>query len=118
MSGPLLDRIDIHLEVPAVKYRALAAQDGGEPSEAVRERVDRARAVQRERFAARPGVYANAHMLARDIRTCCRIWMVLTRYCGRQSHGSRSRRGRTTGSARSPGRSRIWPARRSSSRGT
>jgi magnesium chelatase family protein len=73
VSGPLLDRIDIHLEVPAVKYRALADQDGGEPSEAVRERVDRARAVQRARFAARPGVYANAHMSARDIRTCCRI---------------------------------------------
>ncbi len=43
VSGPLLDRIDIHLEVPAVKYRALADQGGGEASEAVRERVDRAR---------------------------------------------------------------------------
>src|SRR5438093_851096 len=42
VSGPLLDRIDIHLEVPAVKYRALADQGGGESSEAVRERVDRA----------------------------------------------------------------------------
>jgi magnesium chelatase family protein len=73
VSGPLLDRIDIHLEVPAVKYRALADQGGGEPSEAVRERVDRARAVQRERFAARPGVYANAHMAPRDIRTFCRV---------------------------------------------
>src|SRR2546429_2337346 len=73
VSGPLLDRIDLHLEVPAVKYRALADQGGGEPSEAVRERVDRARAVQRERFATRPGVYANAHMAARDIRTFCRV---------------------------------------------
>src|SRR5207245_2916874 len=44
VSGPLLDRIDIHLEVPAVKYRALADQGGGEPSEAMRERVDAARA--------------------------------------------------------------------------
>ena len=73
VSGPLLDRIDIHLEVPAVKYRALADHGGGETSEAIRERVDRARAVQRERFAARPGVYANAHMAARDIRTFCRV---------------------------------------------
>ena len=73
VSGPLLDRIDLHLEVPEVKYRALADQGGGEPSEAARERVDRARAVQRERFASRPGVYANAHMAARDIRTFCRI---------------------------------------------
>src|SRR5207245_406330 len=73
VSGPLLDRIDIHLEVPAVKYRALADQGSGEPSEAVRERVDRARAAQRERFASRVGVYANAHMAARDIRTFCRV---------------------------------------------
>src|SRR2546426_7898904 len=61
------------LEVPAVKYRALADQGGGEPSAAVRERVDRARVVQRERFASRPGIYANAHMTARDIRTFCRV---------------------------------------------
>src|SRR5213592_1240779 len=73
VSGPLLDRIDIHLEVPAVKYRALADQGGGEPSQAVRERVDRARVVQRERFAGRAGVYANAHMAPRDIRVFCRV---------------------------------------------
>jgi magnesium chelatase family protein len=73
VSGPLLDRIDIHLEVPAVKYRALAEQGAGEASEAVRERVDRARVLQRERFAQRPGVYANAHMAPRDIRAFCRV---------------------------------------------
>src|SRR5438034_692397 len=73
VSGPLLDRIDIHLEVPAVKYRALAEQGGGEPSAAVRERVDRARTVQRERFTKRPGIYANAHMAPRDLRAFCRV---------------------------------------------
>ena len=73
VSGPLLDRIDIHLDVPAVKYQALAGQSGSEPSAAVRERVDRARAVQRERFAHRPGVYANAHMAPKDIRAHCRV---------------------------------------------
>src|SRR3989454_8499827 len=73
VSGPLLDRIDIHLEVPAVKYRALVDQGGGEPSAAIRERVDRARAVQRERFARRSGIYANAHMTPRDIRAFCRV---------------------------------------------
>ena len=73
VSGPLLDRIDIHLEVPAVKYRALAEQGGGEPSEAIRMRVDRARARQSERFAGRPGIYANAHMVPRDLRAHCRI---------------------------------------------
>ena len=73
VSGPLLDRIDIHLDVPAVKYRALIAETGGEPSEAMRQRVDRARARQRERFANRPGIYANAHMAPRDTRAHCRV---------------------------------------------
>src|SRR5438105_4449073 len=73
VSGPLLDRIDIHLEVPAVKYKALTSESGGEPSEAMRERVDRARVVQRERFANRPGIYANAHMAPRDIRAHCKV---------------------------------------------
>ena len=73
VSGPLLDRIDIHLEVPAVQYRALADQGGGEPSAAIRERVDRARTVQRQRFVQRPGIYANAHMAPRDIRVFCRV---------------------------------------------
>ncbi|HTI04981.1 MAG TPA: YifB family Mg chelatase-like AAA ATPase [Gemmatimonadales bacterium] len=73
VSGPLMDRIDIHLEVPAVKYKALTDDTGGEPSAAMRERVDRARLVQRERFASRPGVYANAHMAPRDIRAYCRV---------------------------------------------
>ena len=56
-----------------MKYRALADQGESEPSETIRERVDRARSLQRDRFATRPGVYANAHMAARDIRTCCRV---------------------------------------------
>jgi len=73
VSGPLLDRIDIHLEVPAVKYKALTGETGGEPSEAMRDRVDRARVVQRERFANRPGIYANAHMAPRDIRAHCKV---------------------------------------------
>ena len=73
VSGPLLDRIDLHLEVPAVAYQALAERYAGESSEAIRERVDRARLVQRERFAKRPGIYANAHMAPRDIRAFCRV---------------------------------------------
>jgi magnesium chelatase family protein len=73
LSGPLLDRIDIHLEVPAVRWRELADERGGEPSGAIRERVARARQIQQERFAARRGVFANAHMAPRDIRACCRL---------------------------------------------
>ena len=71
VSGPLLDRIDIHLEVPAVGYRDLVGGRAEEPSAAVRARVERARATQRERFRRRPGLYANAHMSARDLRTHC-----------------------------------------------
>ena len=73
VSGPLLDRIDIHLEVPAVKYKALLGETVGDSSEAMRERVDRARSVQRERFDNRPGIYANAHMAPRDIRAHCHV---------------------------------------------
>lgn len=73
VSGPLLDRIDLHVEVPAVAYRDLTARTGGEPSAAVRERASAARERQRERFAARPGLHANAHMRPRDIREFCSI---------------------------------------------
>jgi magnesium chelatase family protein len=73
VSGPLLDRIDLHLDVPAVAYRQLSDERSGEPSAAIRERVSRARAMQQERFAGRRGVFANAHMAPRDIRACCRL---------------------------------------------
>lgn len=71
ISGPLLDRIDIHLEVPAVPYRELASGPAEEPSAAIRTRVERAREVQRQRFSDRPGLHANARMAARDIRRHC-----------------------------------------------
>jgi magnesium chelatase family protein len=73
VSGPLLDRIDIHLEVPAVPYRELTLDRAGEPSEMIRGRVNRARVLQQERFAQRPGVFANAHMTPRDLRKFCRV---------------------------------------------
>ena len=73
ISGPLLDRIDIHLAVPAVQWQDLAGTEPAEPSAAVRGRVERARARQRARFAERPGVFANAHMGARDLKKWCRV---------------------------------------------
>ncbi|MBW3630382.1 MAG: YifB family Mg chelatase-like AAA ATPase [Gemmatimonadetes bacterium] len=73
VSGPLLDRIDLHVEVPAVRYRELTDQRTGEPSEAIRARVAAARDRQRARFAGRRGLYANAHMRAREIREFCRV---------------------------------------------
>jgi magnesium chelatase family protein len=73
VSGPLLDRIDMHLEVPAVRFKELSEPRTGEPSEAIRERVAKARLLQQERFADRDDVHANAHMFPRDIRGCCRL---------------------------------------------
>jgi len=71
ISGPLLDRIDIHVEVPAVPYRDLSGDRAGAPSSAIRERVSRTRDLQLDRFAGRHGVFANAHMGPRDIRKYC-----------------------------------------------
>jgi len=73
VSGPLLDRIDLHVEVPAVRPDALGGAVAGEPSAVVRERVDRARALQRERFAGRAGIHANAHMGPREVRRHCAL---------------------------------------------
>jgi len=72
VSGPLLDRIDIHLHVPAVAWRDLTSDQAAESSAAVRARVERARQVQRERFREEPGVFANAHMPPRALRRYCR----------------------------------------------
>jgi magnesium chelatase family protein len=73
VSGPLLDRIDIHLAVPAVAYKDLAGDHQDESSATIRARVEAARVRQRERFRDHPGIYANAHMSARDLRTYCRL---------------------------------------------
>ncbi|MHB1190058.1 MAG: YifB family Mg chelatase-like AAA ATPase [Armatimonadota bacterium] len=71
ISGPLLDRIDIHIEVPRLKDQELVNRPSGEPSETIRERVSRTRAIQRERFAGDAKVYCNAHMSAKQIRKYC-----------------------------------------------
>jgi magnesium chelatase family protein len=72
VSGPLMDRIDIHIEVPAIKFNEISSDTVGEPSASIRERVTRARAKQLERFKG-DGIYANAHMKPRHIRKYCRI---------------------------------------------
>jgi magnesium chelatase family protein len=73
ISGPLLDRIDIHVSVPAVSYGELAGGVPGEPSATIRERVELARARQRARFRELRGVGTNAQMSAREVRRWCRI---------------------------------------------
>jgi magnesium chelatase family protein len=72
VSGPLMDRIDIHIEVPAIKFGEIASDAPAEPSSSIRERVTRARSIQQERFG-NDGIYANAHMKPRHIRRYCRI---------------------------------------------
>ncbi|MDZ7269630.1 MAG: YifB family Mg chelatase-like AAA ATPase [candidate division KSB1 bacterium] len=73
VSGPLLDRIDIHIEVPAVKFAELAGEATGENSASIRARVEAARQRQLHRFRSRPHLYCNARMESRDIRTFCRV---------------------------------------------
>lgn len=73
VSGPLLDRIDIHIEVPAVRYKELASESSGESSETIRSRVEKARAVQQERFKDVKHLFCNARMEAKEIRRFCRI---------------------------------------------
>jgi magnesium chelatase family protein len=73
ISGPLLDRIDIHIEVPAVKYKELRAPPSAEDSAAVRQRVIAARDRQLERFRAEKKTYSNAQMMPKMIRKHCTI---------------------------------------------
>jgi magnesium chelatase family protein len=77
LSGPLLDRIDIHVEVPRVNYEKLSDERLGEPSETVRGRVENARQLQRERFA-KSHVHHNADMGVAEVR----------KYCGLSDEGS------------------------------
>ena len=73
ISGPLLDRIDIQIEVPAVQYRELASSKNSEKSEAIRIRVQKAKELQLRRFAERVNLFCNADMQAKDIRKYCQL---------------------------------------------
>ncbi len=72
ISGPLMDRIDIHIEVPAVKYRDLASRESGESSREIKLRVDKARKIQLDRFKG-VRIYCNAQMANRHIKKFCQI---------------------------------------------
>jgi magnesium chelatase family protein len=74
ISGPILDRIDIHVEVPAIHFRELACDSGdGENSSNVRQRVNRAREIQKKRYNGMKNVHANAHIGPRAIRQFCGV---------------------------------------------
>ena len=73
ISGPLLDRIDLHVEVPAVKFREISAERTGESSAKIRVRVIAARQSQQRRFAQNPKVTCNARMGSRELKAYCQI---------------------------------------------
>ena len=70
ISGPLLDRIDIHIELPSVKYKELTDTKEAEPSSAIKNRVEKAQAIQRERFKSE-GIFYNAQMNTKLIKKHC-----------------------------------------------
>jgi len=71
ISGPLLDRIDLHIEVPAISYEQLASLEKGEPSAAIRERVVRAREIQQKRYEKIPDIHCNANMNSKVLHKTC-----------------------------------------------
>ncbi|HTZ11577.1 MAG TPA: YifB family Mg chelatase-like AAA ATPase [Candidatus Margulisiibacteriota bacterium] len=72
ISGPLLDRIDIHIEVPPARYQELASTLPAESSSQIKERIEKTRALQRERFKAE-GIFYNARMNHRQVRKFCAL---------------------------------------------
>ena len=73
ISGPLLDRIDIHIEVPSIQYHELSSLERGEASSEIRKRVVAGRQIQRERFKTRKKIHSNAGMTAKDLQKHCRL---------------------------------------------
>lgn len=72
ISGPLLDRIDLHIEVEAVKYKKLESKDKIEKSEEIRKRVNKARKIQLERYK-KYGIYSNAELTPKLIEKYCKL---------------------------------------------
>ncbi len=73
ISGPLLDRIDLHVEVPQVKFREISGERTGDTSAQIRERVIAARGLQQRRFKAKPTITCNARMGTRELKVYCAI---------------------------------------------
>src|ERR1700704_2583175 len=73
ISGPLLDRIDLHIEVPSIEYRDMASERSEEPSSAIRERVSAARKKQQARFANDSKTNCNARMGTKHLKQWCKL---------------------------------------------
>lgn len=72
ISGPLLDRIDLHIEVPAVPFQELSGNADGTSSAAMRDQVNQARSMQRQRFG-KDSSRLNSHMTSKQIRRFCSL---------------------------------------------
>ena len=73
ISGPLLDRIDLHVEVPQVKFREISGDKTGETSAQIRERVIAARKIQQKRFAHKPKITCNARIGPKELKEFCAL---------------------------------------------
>lgn len=73
ISGPLMDRIDIHIEVPALSYEELSQKNPGEDSASMRKKVVNARRIQQERFEGEKDIFCNAHMEPNHVRKVCEL---------------------------------------------
>lgn len=73
ISGPLLDRIDLHVEVVPVPFNELTNERISENSETIRQRVILSREIQKVRFESQPGIYCNAQMSAKTLKLICKI---------------------------------------------
>lgn len=73
ISGPLLDRIDIHIEVPGVEFKDIASKEPGKSSAEMRQDVERARGIQQARFGKRSKTACNARMSSKLIKQHCEI---------------------------------------------
>jgi magnesium chelatase family protein len=73
ISGPLIDRIDMHLEVASLDYEEMSSRTKGESSKAIKARVDKTRGLQEKRFAATPGVYCNSQMSNKLMEEHCAL---------------------------------------------
>ena len=73
LSGPLLDRIDMHVEVPPVQVQEISSRQPGESSKDIRDRVNHARGLQQRHFSSLMSVHSNAQMGSRQIKEFCRL---------------------------------------------
>jgi magnesium chelatase family protein len=117
ISGPLLDRIDLHIEVPGVPFQELSANADGTSSATMRAQVSAARAVQQKRFGA-DGALLNSRMSTRQLRRQCVLDEEGKGLLKAAWTNWGCRRGRTTASCAWPAPSPTWRGRRTSRRRT